>query len=65
MTTLLQLLRDLGKHPLPGDRVKIVGHPVNRELLGQTGILKRYAGVYVEINGQQHYLSTNSIKLED
>ena len=44
---------------------RIVGKPKNKELLDRPGILKRYTGAFVEIYGQERYLSTNSIALED
>ena len=65
MTELRQLLRRLVNQPIPGNKVKIVGRPVNKTLLGRTGVLVKYDGVFVEIDGKEHYFSTRSIELTE
>jgi hypothetical protein len=51
--------------PYPVTRVIIKGYPKNKELIGKTGTLVKYTDCVVEVDGAEHYLSTNSIRLED
>ena len=55
---------DFGERPLrPGDTVKVVGNPRNKNLLGKTGTLVAYTNVQVEVDGKVHPLTTRSIEL--
>ena len=55
-TTFRQQVEKLLDHPLPGDRVKIVGNPHRKHLLGKTGtVAEVWSDANVLIDGEKHH----------
>ena len=60
----LKRLLDLADNPIPGDRVRVVGRPVKKDLVGKTGrVVSLHPDAIVEIEGKHVHLTFNSLKI--
>jgi hypothetical protein len=61
----MNLPQFLRRHALPSEKVKVVGKPKKKELLGKTGTLIEYTNANVLIDGQKYNLTMNSLRPTD
>ena len=57
----MNLRQFLRLHALPGEKVKVVGNPRRKELLGKTGTLVRYTDAIIRVGEDEFHLTTNSL----
>ena len=56
-------LLDFGENPLPGDMIQVLDRARNSEIRGKIGKVIGYTNIDVEIAGENHNLTVQSVEV--